>query len=397
MREQSLKAIFAGDLCMRGLEGRLSQAASSRQILAGIQPLLDQADLRLVNLENPLFAAGAAQPIAKTGPNLEGRPEDVAFLKAGGFDCASLANNHLGDFGPAGVLRTLEILEENSIAYTGGGQDIEAAYQPWLVGKNGIRLAVLAVAENEFGGADYKKAGSAGFALGRLTKAIKSASREADHVVVVSHGGNEYNPLPSPRVVERYRLLIDCGASAVIGMHPHCPQGWEIYQGCPIVYSTGNLLFKSSSDAADSSWYYGYLAQLEFSKGSQARLEVHPYRFDPGCTAITPFVGEDKARMLAYLHEIAQPIQDEELLANYFKGWCTITGLDHLKLMRFQDEFLTDPAQAKDKRLLVMRNLYTCEAHNELLTASLRLLEEQELDLARQMAEQLKLWQKMPV
>jgi poly-gamma-glutamate synthesis protein (capsule biosynthesis protein) len=395
-KKQSLKAVFAGDLCMREISGRVS-AKESKQILAGIQPLLDAADLRLINLENPLFAAGEAKPIAKTGPNLEGRPEDVAFLKAGGFDCAVLANNHLGDFDQTGVLRTLEILDENGIGRTGGGRDIVEAYRPWLVEKNGIRLAVLAVAENEFGGADYDKAGSAGFSLGRLARAVADAASKADHVVVVFHGGNEYNPLPSPRVVERYRLIIEWGASAVIGMHPHCPQGWEIHQGCPIVYSTGNFLFHSSNQEAGSSWYYGYLAQLEFAKTGPARLELAPYRFDPACTAITPYTGKDKEKMLAYLAEISQPIKDEKLLADYFKGWCSITGPSHVKLMQFQDEFLTDPALASDRRLLAMRNLYTCEAHNELLTATLRLIEEQELDFARQMAEKIRAWQKMPV
>ena len=105
------------------------------------------------------------------------------------------------------------------------GRNLADSYEPWIFEKNGLSLAVLAVAENEFGGATADRPGMAAFSLGRLSQAMDAARRKAAFVIVVIHGGNEYNPLPSPRVIERYRLIARLGADAVIGMHTHCPQG----------------------------------------------------------------------------------------------------------------------------------------------------------------------------
>ena len=60
------------------------------------------------------------RPIRKSGPNLRGLPENISFLSAGRFDCAILANNHLGDYGPSGVLQTLDLLDARHIGHVGG-------------------------------------------------------------------------------------------------------------------------------------------------------------------------------------------------------------------------------------------------------------------------------------
>ena len=50
----------------------------------------------------------------------------------------------------------------------------------------------------------------------------------ADFVMVIMHGGNEHNPILAP-VSSHDITFADLGADAVIGMHPHCIQGFEIY------------------------------------------------------------------------------------------------------------------------------------------------------------------------
>ena len=47
---------------------------------------------------------------------------------------------------------------------------------------------------------------------------------------------------------ERYKTFIHLGVDAVIGMHPHVPQGWELIDGKPIFYSLGNFYFDMHSD-----------------------------------------------------------------------------------------------------------------------------------------------------
>jgi poly-gamma-glutamate capsule biosynthesis protein CapA/YwtB (metallophosphatase superfamily) len=57
------------------------------------------------------------------------------------------------------------------------------------------------------------------------------------------HWGWENEPGPSARQRELAHALIDAGADAVIGSHPHVTQGAEMYRGKPIVYSLGNFVF----------------------------------------------------------------------------------------------------------------------------------------------------------
>jgi poly-gamma-glutamate synthesis protein (capsule biosynthesis protein) len=395
MSNQSIKIVIAGDLCLRNISSRIN-TESSEQILHSIQPVLRQADFRIINLEDPLTSE--TEPIHKSGPNLKGSPENICFLEAGHFDCAIIANNHLGDYGLKGVTDTIDVLESKGIGYTGGGCDLEESYQPWIAEKNGIKAAVIATAENEFGGADVKKPGMAGFSLGKLAEAIEKARQIANFVIVIVHGGNEYNPLPSPKVVERYRLIARLGADAVIGMHPHCPQGYETFRKKPIVYSTGNFLFYNEHNQDErSSWYYGYLPVLTCQTGKGISLEVVPYRFDPDCTRISPFSSHEYEKMMAYLEDISRLFQDPIVNAAYFNGWCLLYGPQNASKLLFRAEYLQDPECAQTLDFLILRNLLTCEAHHEVMSTLMRLIENGQIESSARMAEDIQRLQKMPV
>ena len=49
--------------------------------------------------------------------------------------------------------------------------------------------------------------------------------------------------MPEDNQVKLARKMIDAGADAVIGAHPHIPQTVDWYRGKPIVYSLGNFVF----------------------------------------------------------------------------------------------------------------------------------------------------------
>jgi poly-gamma-glutamate capsule biosynthesis protein CapA/YwtB (metallophosphatase superfamily) len=394
-KERILRVSVAGDLCMRNLTDVVDDTYS-KEALRLVQPILARADFRLINLENAVIEEGT--PIHKSGPPLKMHPKNLVFLKAGRFDCAILANNHVGDYGEEGVYSTLRSLDEAKIKYVGAGKNIDESYKPLFLEANGCKLGIVALCENEFGIAELDKAGTAGFDIFRVNKAIKEAKEKADFVLTIMHGGNEYNPVPSPRVVSRYRTFADLGADAVIGMHPHCIQGYEIYNNVPIVYSTGNFLFsKSSSKDLQDPWYYGYLPYLTFKKGKSASLEIYPYRFNPECTLITPFENEEKETMLSYIQKISEPIKDEELLMRFFMGWCIISGIPHAKHLQYKPEFFDESEFPTGHPLLPLRNLYTCEAHNELMTVFLKMLADGKKDVGLSMTEEIRRLQKMPV
>lgn len=390
-----MKVVVAGDLCMRNLSGVLDEDYS-KKVLKKIMPVINQGDLKVINLENPLLDGG--NPIHKSGPPLKGSPEDIVFLKEGGFNCACLANNHIGDYGDEGVISTLKVLEENGIGHMGAGRNIEEAYEPFYYKGKDSTVAVIGVCENEFGIAEEDRPGSAGFDTYRVQKTIGEASKKADHVLVIMHGGNEYCPVPSPMIMNLYRTFAGMGADCVVGMHPHCIQGYEYHGKTPIIYSTGNFLFKTASGAGEKSpWYYGYVPVITFEKGKDPSLEIHPYRYDLECTEISPFQGEEKKRMMEYIKEISLPLADEEHIKNLFKGWCIISGIDHARRLNFKEDFLNGTIFPTGHPLLPMRNILTCESHCNMVKTTLKMMADGKLEEGRNMVEELKRLQKMPV
>jgi poly-gamma-glutamate synthesis protein (capsule biosynthesis protein) len=77
------------------------------------------------------------------------------------------------------------------------------------------------------------------------------------------HWGWEYESGPGERQRQLARTMIDAGADAVVGGHPHVTQGAEIYRGRPIIYSLGNFVF-DGFDAAEAKT--GWLLQLAIDR-----------------------------------------------------------------------------------------------------------------------------------
>lgn len=371
---ETISLIAAGDLCMTAPWNIPLGAQAEQDLFSDLRPLLDGADIRLVNLENPLLDNG--MPIPKSGPNLKGPESGVSLLLAVQADLAILANNHIGDFGSEGVMRTLEILQRAGVAAVGAGANEDEAARPWITERKGRRIAVLAVAENEFGTATASAPGSNGYEARRMAISIAATRNLADDVVVVMHGGNELNPVPSPLVVDRYRTFVDAGADAVIGMHPHCPQGFEVYDGKPIFYSCGNFLFGYPGHGSPlESWYYGYLPRIEFG-GPQPDFTVHPYCFSSDGRHITLLAGSQLERFMAYLSRISAVIADPIELQKHYEGWCILEGGKRLHgLMHSGRPVETGhPGAVTDLDTLILRNILTCEAHNDLAKTYIRIV-----------------------
>ena len=182
-----MKLLFTGDVCFNYRPD--VDAEKSREILSALKPVFDSADLRIMNLETPIFDEGVGTKITKSGPNLIGRPHNLGFLTEAGCDCAILANNHTGDYGDDALYQTLEYLDRASIPYCGAGKDIQDAYRAYRYTKGDVTFSVIAVCENEFGTAEYNKPGSAGFSMELLSDAIRRERDVSEFVIVVYHGG----------------------------------------------------------------------------------------------------------------------------------------------------------------------------------------------------------------
>lgn len=211
---------------------------------ADVLPVFQAADLRIGNLEDPLYRSKAP----RNKKNLLGSPPEVVeVLDELGFSVLNLANNHITDQGAEGIARTREILAARGIASFGAGADLEQAAAPAVVRVGDMSFAFLGYAEprQDVGAeaATDTRAGCVPLSLDRMIQDIAAARPQASHVVVSLHWGYQYDRYPAPEQVSLARRLIDAGALIVFGHHPHVVQGMERYKSGLILYSLGNFFF----------------------------------------------------------------------------------------------------------------------------------------------------------
>lgn len=268
-----MKVLVAGDFCPGYRVAAAFEREEYASVLGEVRSLTAEVDYSIVNFECPVVT-GNVSPIEKQGPSLHCSTRGVEALKYAGFDCVTLANNHFRDYGDRGIQETLFTLNGLGIDYVGGGMNLIEASRVLYKTIDHQRIAIVNCCEREFSIATNGTAGSNPLNPIQQYYEIKDARMNADHVLVIVHGGHELFQLPSPRMVETYRFFIDAGADAVINHHQHCYSGYEIYRGKPIFYGLGNFCF----DECDFSkiWTEGYAVTLDFSYENPI-FTLHPY------------------------------------------------------------------------------------------------------------------------
>jgi poly-gamma-glutamate synthesis protein (capsule biosynthesis protein) len=204
--------------------------------------LFQEADLALVNLENPVTTRGTMVPKPF---NFRMHPRFVRSLKNAGISVVNLANNHIFDYGGEGLDDTFRHLDSAGISHIGAGNNSTEAHTPHLLAKGLHTVASFGYyAGGEAPGAGKHTAGVAVRDLLLASRDIKLArERGATYIVVTLHWGTEKADTPDASQRWFARSLIDAGADAIIGHHPHVLQGIERYRSGVIVYSLGNLVF----------------------------------------------------------------------------------------------------------------------------------------------------------
>jgi poly-gamma-glutamate synthesis protein (capsule biosynthesis protein) len=129
-------------------------------------------------------------------------PETIDGLKYAGFDVVSLANNHFGDQGVAGMNFTFSHLNKNEIEFIGAGENESQAREPKVIERNGVKFAFLGY--NDVKSAIQKgymatseKPGVAVLTKDNLMEDIKRAKERAQVVIVSIHWGIEYETSPT--------------------------------------------------------------------------------------------------------------------------------------------------------------------------------------------------------
>src|SRR5579883_3024049 len=203
-------------------------------------------DVRIVNLETSITTSAEYEP---KGINYRMHPVNTPCLAAAGIDCCTLANNHVLDWGRAGLLETLSSLRAAGIRTAGAGRDAAEALQPAAFPLRGGRLLVFAAATADCGALPdwVAAANQPGIVLlpdaTAVAAHVRTLRRPGDAVVVSIHwGGNWGYEIPRAHRDFAHRL-IDCGAADVIHGHSsHHPKAIEVYRERLILYGCGDFL-----------------------------------------------------------------------------------------------------------------------------------------------------------
>jgi poly-gamma-glutamate synthesis protein (capsule biosynthesis protein) len=204
-------------------------------------------------------------------------PESTGLLTAAGIDGVALGNNHLLDYGPPGLFRTLELLDEAGVGRAGVGENQLEAYAPMMFEAAGRRIAVLSfsrILSQPSWAADTDRPGIASAYeawIPETVAAIERAGDQADLVAVMIHWGIELNFCPESYQREVAVAWVEAGADLVVGSHPHVLQGVEQIGDAWVVYSTGNFAFPSARGLSDDSAVF----EFTFDETSTS-LVAHP-------------------------------------------------------------------------------------------------------------------------
>src|SRR5665647_2401331 len=147
-----LTLAFTGDVMLGRLVNERLESMQPEEVWGDVLPHLEQADLRIINLECALTTH--LQPWTRTWKMFHFRadPEAVRVLQAAHIDACALANNHILDYEEQGLRDTLRILNASGIRHAGAGANDKEAAAPAIIEMHGVapsRVALLSFTDNE--------------------------------------------------------------------------------------------------------------------------------------------------------------------------------------------------------------------------------------------------------
>lgn len=260
-----LSVCFTGDVLLdRGVRQQIEKKGIS-YLFEDVKPLFQQSDAVVINLECP--ATKTIAPINKKYI-FRAEPEWLSTLRESGITHAALANNHSMDQGRVGLSETSRNLIDNQILPIGYGENKHEACIPVFLKKNNIEVAIfnsVTLPLENWVSLD-EECGVCQMSVDALSKEVRKLKKEKPtcYIVVVLHWGMEFQLVPALMQRKEGHKLIDAGADAIIGHHPHVIQQEEIFQDKPIFYSLGNFVFDQKMPDTRK----GLIVELHFGKNN---------------------------------------------------------------------------------------------------------------------------------
>ncbi len=304
-RDRAFSVLACGDILLSRTPGKRASEQGYRFLFTGVKDLVSSADIAFANLESPASYLGTPYP---------GKPENITFradpatlfgVAWAGFDILSMANNHMNDYGPKALAETLDYIDLLGMRHCGAGIDAEDARAPAVIDRDGVRFVFLGYAEPiwsvvaarsgvaakayartearlSYGRlsprpsdiADASRSGIAPMETGAILADIRRirATLAPDYLFVSLHWGEELQHMPGEPQRTLARAIIDAGATAVLGHHPHVPQSLERYHDGLIIYSLGNFVF----DMASGQTYDSAAVRIVVAGGRLSHADIIP-------------------------------------------------------------------------------------------------------------------------
>lgn len=360
-----VKILFAGDYC----PVLSNQELDKLQISDSLLEVIDNSDYSIVNMECPI-TDNLHKKIVKCGPHLKASSKGLDLLTEIGFKCVALANNHILDYGEGALLDTTNKLYKFGIDFLGAGQNLGDSRAILYKKISGFLIAFINCCEIEYSCSSNYRGGANSYDIINITRDIINAKKTSDYVFVFIHGGSEHCQIPSPRMQNEYRFLIEMGADAIINSHQHCYSGFEYYRDRPIVYGLGNFFFDKLYNSMPDSWLHGYIAELIIDNG-KISIKTIPYIQCKSGLLIESLDNEQLSSFNERINEINGIIADEKILSDTYLSWSDensqiynsiITPFNnkHLNAL-FEKGFL--PSFVSKSSWLVLKDMFTCRSH----------------------------------
>ena len=256
--------VFTGDI---SFDKYMNLRFNDKKLLSDeIKDFLNSADHVAVNLEGALYAPKDLAD--KTDYYHTMDPASIVLLKSINANIWCIANNHIMDAGYEGIVATKITAKSNCCKTIGAGLNEREASKPVYLGDNIGGIGIICVGyQNECIRATKDTPGCFSWDNFELiSERIAEIKSKCRWCVVVSHGGEEFSPIPLPYTRERYIKYLELGADVVVGHHPHVPENYELFEnGKMIFYSLGNFIFDTDYQRVHKYTDIGVLLKLKFT------------------------------------------------------------------------------------------------------------------------------------
>lgn len=254
-----------------------------------------EPDVQIINLETSITESDDYW--RGKGINYRMNPKNIPCITAAGIDCCALANNHVLDWGYAGLTETLETLQQVNVQFSGAGRNLHEAAAPAVMEVAGTGRVVAFSFGSVTSGIPRRWAAShdrPGINLlpDMTDPTVRSIGEQVGHVkqdddVIVASihwGGNWGYEIPREQRSFAHALIDHVGVDVVHGHSSHHVKGIEVYDDRLILYGCGDFLtdYEGINGYEDFRDDLGlmYFARLAPTTGALVSLHMTPTRIE---------------------------------------------------------------------------------------------------------------------